>query len=78
MHHTPGYMPWNGLGARLRRAREQRGLLLSAVAKLLGVSRQTLHRWETDAFEPSVEMLARLSELYGVTIDFLIHGDTAA
>jgi transcriptional regulator with XRE-family HTH domain len=71
-------MQWHGLGERLRAARGRRRLPITEVAKSLGVTRQTVHRWETGAFEPSVEMLARLSELYDVSTDHLIHGDTAA
>lgn len=68
-------MPVAGLGERLRRAREQRGLLATKVAELLGCDVRTLYRWERDEFEPSIGMLARLSELYGVTPNYLVHGD---
>ena len=68
-------MAWTGLGQRLRRSREQRGLQLAQVANALECDVRTLYRWERDEFEPSIRMLARLSELYGVTPNYLVHGD---
>jgi transcriptional regulator with XRE-family HTH domain len=68
-------MAWTGLGERLRRSREQRGLLAAQVADALGCDVRTLYRWERDEFEPSIGMLARLSELYGVTANHLVHGE---
>ena len=68
-------MAWSGLGGRLKRARERRGLPGSTVADELGCDVRTLYRWERDEFEPSIGSLARLAELYGVTVSHLIHGD---
>jgi transcriptional regulator with XRE-family HTH domain len=68
-------MAWTGLGERLKRAREQRGLPGPTVADQLGCDVRTLYRWERDEFEPSIGSLARLAELYGVTVNHLIHGD---
>lgn len=36
---------------------------------------KTLYRWERGEFEPSIRMLARLSEVYGVTPTYLVTGD---
>ena len=63
-----------GLGSRLRSCREQRGLSATQVVGDLGCDVRTLYRWERDEFEPSIGMLARLAELYGVTVHFLIYG----
>lgn len=47
------------------------------LANLLGVSRQTVSRWEQGTFTPSVENLAKLSEIFGVPVDaFLKDGWT--
>lgn len=66
------------LGANLRAAREQRGLLITEVAEHLGVTRQTVSRWESNSFEPSIATLRRLADLYETTVERLIHGDAAA
>ena len=47
------------------------------LANLLGVSRQTVSRWEQGTFTPSAENLAKLSEIFGVPVDaFLKDGWT--
>lgn len=78
MHHARGNMACDALGANLRAAREQRGLLITEVADRFQVTRQTVHRWETGAFEPSIAILVGLAELYGTTVERLIRGDEAA
>jgi len=67
-----------GFGGRLRQAREQKGLTRQFVAKKLGVSVRTFDRWERGDFEPSLKKLARLAELYGTSIGWLIVGETNA
>jgi transcriptional regulator with XRE-family HTH domain len=71
-------MSSEGFGRRLREARERCGLLGEQVAAALGCNVRTLYRWERGEFEPPLEKLVRLSELYRVTTDHLIHGDNAA
>lgn len=63
------------LGNRLQRLRQRQGLSQDALAEKLGVSRQTVSKWERDEAVPEVEKLLRLSELYGVSLDELVKGD---
>jgi transcriptional regulator with XRE-family HTH domain len=53
-----------GMGGRLRRAREQRGLTQEAVAEKVGVSWMTVLRWEHDQRSIPEEKLKRLGALY--------------
>lgn len=39
---------------------------------MLGVSQPTLSAWEGERKNPSVESLIQMSELYGVSVDFLL------
>jgi len=71
-------MAFSELGARLRQAREQKGLTRQYVAKNVGISVRTFDRWERGDFEPSLKKLARLAELYGTSIGWLIVGETNA
>ncbi len=54
------------------------GLVKAEVAAKLDISERTLARWERGDFEPSLETLGTLSELYGVPLANLIVGDNAA
>lgn len=46
-----------------------------AVAEQLGVSRQTISKWELDETLPDIRQAKGLSKLYGVTLDDLIDYD---
>lgn len=43
----------SAIGDRIRAARTAAGLTLSALAQVLGVDRQTIHRWETGERDPT-------------------------
>ena len=61
-----------GVPARLRRVREQRGLTLTQVAEQTGLSKSTLSRLETGQRRPSLELLLPLAQVYRVPIDDLV------
>ncbi|NBI66849.1 XRE family transcriptional regulator [Pseudoflavonifractor sp. 60] len=63
------------LGNHLSLARRKKGLSQEAVAEKLGVSRQTISKWETDETLPDIRQSKRLAVLYGVTLDELIEFD---
>lgn len=60
------------LSEKLILLRKGKGLTQMKVAEVLDVSRQAISRWESGDSVPSTENLRVLSELYGVTIDYLI------
>lgn len=61
-----------GLGSNLFNARKKRGLSQEEVAGKLGVSRQTISKWETDETLPDIRQSKRLAVLYGLSLDELI------
>lgn len=63
------------LGETIARLRSQKGYSQSQLADKLGVSRQSVSKWETDASAPDLDNLVKLHELLGVTLDELILGD---
>ncbi len=63
------------LGSNLFNARKKKGLSQEAVAEKLGVSRQTISKWETDETLPDIRQSKRLAVLYGLTLDALIDFD---
>ena len=60
------------VGPRLRRVREQRGVTLTEVARLTGISKSTLSRLENGQRRPSLELLLPLAQTYRVPIDDLV------
>ena len=60
------------LGNSLYKARKNNGLSQEFVAEKLGVSRQTISKWETDETVPDIYQAKRLSVLYRLSLDELI------
>ena len=52
------------LGESLLNARKSKGLTQEAVAEKLGVSRQTVSKWETGETLPDIRQSKRLAALY--------------
>lgn len=63
------------LGENLAQARKKAGLTQEAVAEKLGVSRQTISKWETDETLPDIRQSKKLADLYQVTLDELVAFD---
>lgn len=63
------------LGNRLFHARKKSGLSQEAVAEKLGVSRQTISKWETDETVPDIYQSKKMAKLYRMTLDELIEFD---
>lgn len=63
------------LGNNLFQARKNVGLSQETVAEKLGVSRQTVSKWETDETVPDIYQAKRLTKLYNLTLDELIEFD---
>lgn len=60
------------LGNNLFSARKKKGLSQEDVAEKLGVSRQTISKWETDETLPDICQSKKLATLYGLSLDELI------
>lgn len=63
------------LGKRIAFARELAGLQQAALARLLDLTPQTMWRYETGRSMPSLDTLARIAVLCGVSRDWLIFGE---
>ncbi len=59
----------------LREIRRKRKLNQQKVAMDLNISRESLSYYENGKRSPDIEMLVRLSDYFGVTIDYLIKGE---
>ena len=66
------------LGQRITAYRTRAHLSQDSLAELLDVSRQSVSKWETDASTPELSKLVRLSQVFGVSLDELVTGETAA
>ena len=63
------------LGNNLFQARKRCGLSQEDVAEKLGVSRQTVSKWETDETVPDIRQSKKMAMLYSMLLDELIDFD---
>ncbi len=57
---------------RYKELRKRRGLTQLEASKLLNVDQSTISKWEQDKAIPDIYTLNKISELYNVSIDYLL------
>ncbi|MBQ2953646.1 MAG: helix-turn-helix transcriptional regulator [Clostridia bacterium] len=57
---------------RIKLLRQERGLSQRALADLLGISQQSINKYENHNIEPDISMLQQIADLFGVSIDYLV------
>ncbi|RED56004.1 DNA-binding XRE family transcriptional regulator [Cohnella lupini] len=62
-------------GEKLKSERTKRGWSQEELAEKLFVSRQSVSKWENSQNYPSIEIIIKISDLFGVTIDELLRSD---
>ena len=60
------------VGQRIAQKRKELGLSQEALGEQLGVSRQSIYKWESDTVLPEVEKLIALSRLFSVSVGWLL------
>ena len=60
------------LGEKLSKMRRENNYTQEQLAAILGVSRQAISKWESDAAYPETEKLIRMSDMYGCSLDYLL------
>ncbi len=60
------------LGEKILKLRKARGWSQEELAGHIGVTRQALSRWESDAAMPDTVNVVQLADLFGVSTDYLL------
>lgn len=63
---------------KLKSIRKQAGMSQEQLAEKLGVSRQAVTKWETDAGIPDIENIMAISALFDISIDELLSNEKGA
>lgn len=66
------------LGEKLQKLRKARHLTQEELAMQIGVSRQSLSKWESDGALPDTANIITLADLFGVSTDYLLREAEAA
>jgi transcriptional regulator with XRE-family HTH domain len=64
------------IGTKLKNARVRNVMTQEKVAEEIGVSRQTISNWENSKSYPDIISVINLSDLYSVSLDELLKGDS--
>mgnify|MGYP005783606505 FL=1 len=59
------------IGENIRNYRRKQDLTQEEFAECLGVSYQSVSRWENGTTYPDIELLPAISKLFGITVDEL-------
>ena len=63
------------LNDRIQELRQAKRMTQVDLAKSLGLTKQGVSNWENDNVLPSVEMLSRIADFFGVSTDYLLCRD---
>lgn len=64
-------------GIKLQNLRKEQGLSQEALAARLNVSRQSASKWERDEVYPEIDKLILLSDMFHVSLDYLIKDESS-
>ncbi len=62
------------ISERILTLRKQKGISQEELANIIGVSRQSVSKWESEQSTPDIEKIILLSEFFGVTTDYILKG----
>lgn len=57
---------------RIKQLREKAGLSQKALAERIGVSQQSINKYENHNIEPDIETLIRIADTFDTSVDYLI------
>ena len=60
------------MGQIIRRLRKERDLTQEELAEQLNISSQAVSKWESAQSIPDINKILKLSEIFGVSTDFLL------
>lgn len=64
----------NGIGERIRKLREEKGLTQQQLAKEMYVKRETVNQWENETRDLKTGYTISLADFFGVTCDYILRG----
>lgn len=56
----------------IKKLRQEFGLSQSALAEQLGVSQQSVNKYENHNIEPDIRTLILIAEVFGTTVDYVV------
>ena len=66
----------NTLGSRIQELRKSLGYSQVELGQRIGVSKSQVNRYENKGIQPPADILIKIADLFGTSVDFLINGQS--
>ncbi len=63
------------IGSKIKKSRADAKITQEQAAQALGISRQTISNWENERSYPDIVSVLKMSDLYSVSLDYLLKGE---
>ncbi len=63
------------IGSKIKKSRTDAKITQEQAAQALGISRQTISNWENERSYPDIVSVLKMSDLYSVSLDYLLKGE---
>ena len=63
------------IGDKIKKSRTDAKITQEQAAQALGISRQTISNWENERSYPDIVSVLKMSDLYSVSLDYLLKGE---
>ena len=64
------------IGSKIKKSRAEANITQEQAAEALGISRQTISNWENEKTYPDIISVLKMSDLYNVSLDYLLKGES--
>jgi transcriptional regulator with XRE-family HTH domain len=65
------------LGNKIHELRKKQSLSQEAFAEIMGVTRQSVSKWELDQSYPAIDKLVEIADLFSISLDDLLRNEDA-
>ena len=62
------------ISKNLKKFRKLSNLTQEQLAERMNLTRQAISNWENDKSQPDIDSIARLAEIFGITVEEMIYG----
>ena len=66
------------IAEKVKKLREQKGLSLAELARLLGITRSSVNAWEMGISVPSTQYIVDLAGVFDISTDYLLGVDSSS
>jgi transcriptional regulator with XRE-family HTH domain len=67
----------SNLGTRIQELRKQKEMTQNDLSKKIEISMTQLVRYENKGVQPPADVLKKIADVFGVSIDYLVNGNTS-